>query len=234
MFGSNGTARERSEVIMSGLRILIVEDHPVVEEGVRHFLGSYPEFQVVGSVSDGLAGLDMLRTEPVDIVLLDLSLPKLDGIESIRLYLREKPDLGIIAFTGHKTDAFIYQALEAGARGYVLKGNPLDQLVEAIREVAEDRYWLSPDLNHSIISRFLHKPDQSGQHDALDILSTREQQVFRMLAKGNTTEEVANFLSISPKTVAKHRVAIKNKLQLRNTAEIANYAVRTGIVDLYT
>ncbi len=218
---------------MDMIRLLVIDDHPVINEGLPIFFENYPELMVVGTARDGLEGLEKLRRNDPDVIILDLVMPKLDGIEAIRLYLQEKPGVGIVVFTGHKNDMYIYQALEAGARGYVLKGNPVSQVVDAIREVRRGRFWLSPELNQSLIGMFLKGAGR--RPEALDIfnsLSPRERQVFRLLAKGKSTTEVADILCISPKTVAKHRVAIKTKLDIKNVAEMANYAARIGLIEL--
>lgn len=220
---------------MNELRILIVDDHPVVGEGLCIFLKAYPDIEVVGTASDGLEGFEMLVRHDPDIVLLDMGMPKLDGVEAIQLYLRKKPNLGIVVFSGHKNDVNVYQALDAGARGYVVKGNPISQVVEAVREVHRGGYWLSPELTGGIINSFLRRPDQQPHElDAFKSLTSREQQVFRLFAKGMETGEIADLLNISPKTVAKYRVAVKQKLNLKNVVEMANYATRIGLSEIDT
>lgn len=217
---------------MDEVRLLIVDDHPIIEQGLLLFLEQYPHIRVVDTAKDAMTGLEMLRQHKPDIVLLDLNMPKLDGLEAIRLYLREQPQIGIIVFTAHKNDVYVYQALEAGARGYALKGEAISRVVEAIQEVRRGGYWLSPELNRGIINSILKKPGQRpSELDTYRSLSIREQQVFRLLAKGKSTAEVADILHISPKTVAKHRVAVKEKLELNNVAEMANYAARIGLAE---
>lgn len=214
------------------MRLLIVDDHPIIEEGLVFFLEKYPEITVVGTAKDGLEGLEKLRSLHPDMVVLDLAMPRLDGVEAIRLYLREIHDLGIVVFTGRKSDVSLYQALEAGARGYVLKGGPVSQLVDAMRAVQTGHYWLSPELSDVLIPSYLQKTGQ--EFDLLGnfkSLTSREQQVFRLLAGGKSTHEIGDLLHISPKTVAKHRVTVKEKLNLKNPAEMAQYAARIGLKD---
>ncbi len=212
-------------------RVLLVDDHPIVAEGLKLFFNRHPEIEMMGTAADGREGLELLRTGSPDIVLLDLAMPGLDGIESIRLYLHERPEVKIIVFTGIDNDVHVYQALEAGARGYLLKGSPMPKVLEAIREVSNKGYWLSPELNQCIIKSFIKGHHQ--QTEALEqfrSLTKREQQVFRLLAMGKSTAEVSDILYISPKTVAKHRVAVKNKLKLNNVADMANYAMSIGLI----
>ncbi len=218
---------------MQKIRVLIIDDHPAIMQGLQTFIEINPDIEVVDSAKDGLAGLEKLRHVDVDIIVLDLEMPKLNGIDAIRLYLKEKPEVGIVVFTGHKNDVYVHQALEAGARGYVLKGNSISQVIDAVREVQRGGFWLSPELNQGIIATFVRNSTQIPHVlDGFKSLSKREQQVFRLLAKGKPTSEVAEILFISPKTVAKHRVAIKHKLNLKNVVEMANYAVQIGLLQL--
>ncbi|HMB16386.1 MAG TPA: response regulator transcription factor [Pelovirga sp.] len=212
-------------------RLLLVDDHPIIAQGLKLFLDRHPDIEMIGAAEDGRKGLEILRTKNPDIVLLDLAMPGLDGIESIRLYLNERPEVKIIVFTGIDNDVHVYQALEAGACGYILKGGSMAKVLEAIREVGRGGYWLSPELNHCIIKSFVKGIQQDP--DVLEdfrSLTKREQQVFRLLAGGKSTAEVADTLCISPKTVAKHRVAVKSKLNLNNVADMANYAMSIGLI----
>ena len=220
---------------MASMRLLIVDDHPIIEEGLLFFLEKYPDIEVVGTARDGREGLEQLRKTKPDMVLLDLAMPKLDGVEAIRLYLQERPEVGIVVFTGQKSSVYLYQALQAGARGYVLKGSPIAQIVEALRAVREGGSWLSPELSDAIVDSLTRKPDQGPDElAAFKSLTVREQQVFRLLAAGKATRDIADLLHISPKTVAKHRVAVKEKLQLRNPAEMATFATQMGLEPLET
>jgi len=218
---------------MARMRLLIVDDHPIIEEGLLFFFERYPDIEVVGTARDGREGLEQLRKTKPDMILLDLAMPKLDGVEAIRLYLRESPEVGIVVFTGQKSSVYLYQTLQAGARGYVLKGSPVAQIVEALRAVRQGRSWLSPELSDTVVASLTREPDQGPDElAAFKSLTAREQQVFRLLAAGKATQEIADLLHISPKTVAKHRVAVKEKLQLKNSAEMATYAVQMGLEPL--
>lgn len=211
-------------------RLMVVDDHPIIEQGLKIFLESYPDIELVGTAQDGKQGLKLLREKNPDVILLDLAMPGIDGIEAIRLYLTEKPDVNILVFSGMKKDVYVYQALEAGAHGYVLKGSPISKIIEAIREVGQGGFWLSPEVNYLVFKSFVKgKQREPGAIDNFKSLTQREQQVFRLLAQGKSTTEVADILCISPKTVAKHRVAVKTKLKLNNVAEMANYAASIGL-----
>jgi DNA-binding NarL/FixJ family response regulator len=163
-------------------------------------------------------------------MIVDLTLPNLGGIDAIRLYLKEAPELGIVVYSGHAEEIMVYEALQAGARGYILKGSPLSTLVRAMQEVHRGGCWLSPELSPSIIKRYLRR--QEGSSDAFDsynTLSDREKQVFLLLARGKSPREVGEALYISIKTVSKHQSAIKEKLRLKNAVEMAIYAMRLGL-----
>jgi two-component system, NarL family, response regulator NreC len=212
---------------MSNLRMLIVDDHPVIVEGLLLFLGEYPDIQVVSTALNCQEGLEKLHQCNPDVVVMDLMLPEIDGFDAIRLFLQQEPEVPIVVYSGLKDDLSVNQALEAGARGYVLKGDPVSQLVDAVRVVRSGGYWLSPKLKQTLIASILKGDWQErGRPHGLENLSVREQEVFWLLAKGKSTTEVGNILFISPKTVGKHRVAIKTKLKLKNVAEMANYAMR--------
>lgn len=218
---------------MDELRLLIVDEHPVVEEGLAHFLMQYPTIRIVATAENGLEGLAKLRQTSADIVILELSLPKMDGIETIRLFLEEKPELAIIVYSGQKNEASVYRALKAGARGYILKSSPILELVEAIQEVRRGGYTLSPSLNPAIVDFYLeHREPEWDSLDEYRMLSAREKQVFRLLAEGKPTREIGEILCISPKTVAKHRVAVKKKLEIPSLAQMAQYAMRIGVIEV--
>lgn len=215
---------------MTELRVLIVDDHPIINEGLSLFLNAYPDIAIVGTAGDGQEGLAKLRALGPDCLIVDLSMPKLGGLDAIRLYLKEQPDLGIVVYTGHAEEIMVYEALQAGARAYVLKGAPVSVLVNALREVHRGGYWLCQELNPTIIKRYLQKPGQDvDAFSEYNTLSSREKQVFLLLAKGRTPREIGETLYISIKTVSKHQAAIREKLKLKNAAEMAIYAVRLGL-----
>ena len=217
---------------MDQLRVLIVDDHPIISEGLSVFLKSYPDIAVVGTATDSMEGLVMLRQLQPDCVILDLAMPNLGGVESIRHYLEEKGDLGIVVYTGNAEELMVYEALQSGARAYVLKGAPVSVLVSALREVRRGGYWLSTELNPAIVKRYLKRQDQHlDSFSEYNALSAREKQVFLLLAKGKSPREVGETLFISIKTVSKHQTSIKEKLRIKNTAEMAIYAMRLGLGD---
>lgn len=216
---------------MEKLHLLVVDSYPVVEEGLESFLADFPDIQIVAFAESAGEGLDHLRRTTVDTVLLDLSLPDLDGAEAIRLFREEFPEVRLVVYSGRDDEASVYRALKAGARGYVLKSSSLTELVQAIRDTHRGDFFLSSSLNPVIIQFYLDHRDRGFDEFAeYQLLTPREKQVFRLLADGLQTGEISDLLFISPKTVAKHRAAIKKKLSLKNSAEIAHYAIRIGLV----
>lgn len=216
---------------MEKLNILILDEQPVVKQGLESFLSEYPDLNIVACAGNAQEGLEKMRQGPLDVVLMDLALPDMSGKEAIRLLHGENQNVAIIIYSERKDEAFVYQALKAGARGYLLKNTPMEEVVKAIRRTHMDEYILSPELSPKIIDFYLeHRnlaEDRLGDYQEL---SDREKQVFRLIANGGETGEIAEVLCISPKTVAKHRTAIKKKLALNNPVEMAQYAMRIGIL----
>jgi two-component system NarL family response regulator len=215
---------------MKKIRILVIDDHPLIREGLEALLADHSHVEVVGVASDGDEGLTQLRRLRPDCVVVDLAMPNLCGVEAISLYLRELPELGIVVFTGHANEMLCDEVLKAGARAYVLKGSSVENLVSAILEVCRGRYWVSPELNASIIKQYLGQQKKKSFHSSgYETLTNREKQVFLLLANGRSPRETAESLSISTKTVSKHVVSIKNKLDVNNSAQMAIYAAKIGL-----
>lgn len=216
---------------MSTLHLLIVDQHPVVGAGLELLLERHSDIEVSATASDGTTGLQWLRERAIDVVVMDLHLPDMDGVEAIRLYLEERKELPIVIFTEQGEEVAVYRALKAGARGYLLKCAEISELVAAIHEVHGGGYALSAALNPSIVNVYLaHRDEGRDSLGKYQALSTREKQVFRLLAMGRQTMDISEILYISPKTVAKHRAAVKKKLNLANAAQMAQYAIQLGVI----
>ena len=216
---------------MSTLHLLIVDQHPVVGAGLELLLERHSDIEVSATASDGTTGLQWLRERAIDVVVMDLHLPDMDGVEAIRLYLEERKELPIVIFTEQGEEVAVYRALKAGARGYLLKCAEISELVAAVHEVHGGGYALSAALNPAIVNVYLaHRDEGSDSLGKYQALSTRERQVFRLLAMGRQTMDISEILYISPKTVAKHRAAVKKKLNLANAAQMAQYAIQLGVI----
>jgi len=227
------TQHQQRKKLMHKLRLLIIDQHPIVEKSLELLLRDYADIEISATAKSCEEGLQLLKRFTPDVVVMDLRFDEMDGVEAIPLYLEEQPELPIVIFSELDEEVFVYRALKAGARGYILKSSPLDDLVNAVRAVADGGYQLSNSLNPQIIEFYLqHRDEQTDQLGEYQHLSEREKQVFRLLAMGHQTQEVAELLCISPKTVAKHRVSIKNKLALDNVAEMAQYAIQLGLLSV--
>lgn len=212
--------------------ILILDEQPVVKEGLESFFADYSDINILAAVDNFMDCLKMMRQTRLDVVLMDLALPDLSGKEAIRILHEENHDIAIIIYTERKDEVFVYQALKAGARGYLLKSTPMEEVVNAIRRINMDEYILSPELSPAIIDFYLkHRDLEEDPLGEYHKLTDREKQVFLLIANGGNTQNISELLCISPKTVAKHRTSIKKKLYLDNPVEMAQYAIRIGILN---
>jgi DNA-binding NarL/FixJ family response regulator len=201
------------------IRVLIAEDHPVVRSGLRLLLGDQEDIQIVAEAATGLEAIELLRTITVDLVLMDISMPDLNGLEATKHIRRTHADLPVLVLTMHQDERYFFQILKAGANGYIVKGAAPGDLVSAVRAVAAGEAYLYP----SLASCLAKEPEPS--------LSPREVEVLQLTAQGLTAREVSGQLCISPNTVERHRANIMSKLGLSNRSELIRYALDRGILD---
>ncbi|HVY06623.1 MAG TPA: response regulator transcription factor [Burkholderiales bacterium] len=209
------------------IRLLIVDDHAIVRHGLRQVVSESADIEVAAEAGSSAEAVRLLRDNSYDLVLLDISLPDKNGIETLKQIKRDKPQMPVIMLSMHAEDEFGVRALKAGASGYVNKQSAHDQLVTAIRQVAAGRRYISPDLAEEL-ARSIGEGSEKRPHE---LLSDREFDTLRMLASGKSLAEIAESLSISPKTVSVYRTRLLEKMKLKNNAEIAHYAVKNGLVD---
>lgn len=211
------------------ISILLVEDHEIVRQGFRALLEAEPDLRIVAETGDGLAVLPLVASHAPDILILDLMLPGLNGLEIVRRANQHDPRLGIVVLSMHADPAYVRQALRLGAQAYVRKESGAAVLRTAVREVVRGRRFLDPDLPGELLNL-----DVSVQEDPLldsyAFLSEREREVLQLTAEGHTLKETADRLSISPKTIEKHRNSIMKKLGLKNQAEMVRFAVSRGLL----
>lgn len=205
------------------LQILLADDHPIFRQGVRSLL-EREGFRISGEADDGLAAIKMAAQLNPEVAVLDLAMPLLNGLDAAREIARASPRTRTILLTMHTEDPYVMRALRAGIRGYVLKSQAAEDLVQAINEVSKGAVYLSPGVSQTIVDAYLAKTDLPP-----DPLTSREHQVLQLIAEGKTTKEVALLLGVSFKTAESHRARIMTKLDVHGTAGLVRYAIRQGL-----
>jgi len=211
-------------------RLLLIDDHAVVRLGVRMLLESQPDVEVIGEADTAQQWLTMISQLEPDVVLLDIGLPDISGIDAARKIKRLRPETAVVALTIHEDEEYFFKMLEAGASGYVPKRAAPDELLTAIRAAAANEVYLYPSLAKLLVKDYLTQEKQGDEEDSLDGLTPREQEVLTHLAEGASNDEIAEKLVISPKTVARHRENIMHKLGMHSRVELVKYAIRKGII----
>jgi DNA-binding NarL/FixJ family response regulator len=212
------------------IRILIADDHGIVRTGLKLLLERIPDIQVVGEAVDGREAVKLaLELEPA-IVLMDIGMPLLNGIEAARQIVRDNERVRVIILSMHADESYIVRALDAGARGFLLKDNADEDVERAIRSVAVGRPFFSPSIAQSLLEDYVRLMRERRLTDSYELLTEREREVLQLLAEGKSNKEAAAVLDLSPYTVESHRTNMMQKLGLHNTAEIVLYAVRKAII----
>jgi two-component system response regulator NreC len=212
-------------------RIVIAEDSTLLREGLKSLLSSEPDLKVVGEAADGLEAISSVQNYSPDLVLMDLSMPRMTGLSAIKEIKRANDKIKIIAVTVHDAEDYILSTLEAGADGYVLKESHSTELLTAIRHVLDGHQYLSPSISGTIIDRFLEEKSASMVRTSWETLTQRERGIVKLIAEGYTNKEIADLLCISDKTVGTHRGHIMKKLDLKNVAALTALAIGKGLID---
>ena len=212
-------------------RVLLVDDHRLVTDSLRTVLDGFKDVEVVGTAQDGLAAVALAAEQRPDIILLDVSMPQLNGIDAARRILRDLPQVGIIMLSMHSDRHFIQEALRVGAKGYILKESALQDVIEAISAVRRGEVYFSPAVHDQVLQDYVERLKQNDV-PAKPELSGREREVLQLLAEGQSTKQIAATLNISVKTVESHRNQIMSKLDLHSIAELTKYAIRQGLTKL--
>jgi len=215
---------------MSTVRVLLADDHGIVRRGLHYLLERSPEFQVVGEASDGREAVKMSEELSPDVVVMDIAMPNLNGIEATAQILKKNPAVGVIILSMHSDEAYLVRALSAGAKGYLLKDSAEADLIRAVQAVSEGRPFFSPAIAETLLEDYMRRLKQHNLADSYDLLTDREKEVLQLLAEGKSNKEVATLLDLSLYTVETHRSNLMQKLGLHNTAEIVLYAVRKKII----
>jgi two-component system, NarL family, response regulator NreC len=223
--------RQRDDSMAQKCRILIAEDYTILREGLRSLLSSNPEFEITGEAEDGNQAVQQTEKLKPDVVLMDLSMPRMNGMEAIREAKKRCPGTKILALTVHKDEEYIRATLAAGADGYVLKDATHAELVMAIKSVLAGKYYLSPGVSEKIIEGYLEGGKVLKPLSAWETLTQREREVLKLIGEGYKSKEIAEYLCISVKTVDKHRANLMQKLDLHNVQGLTAYAIERGLVN---
>jgi two-component system response regulator NreC len=210
------------------IRIVLADDHAIVRHGLGQGLGQEAGIEIVGEAGDGRSTVEMARELRPDVVVMDISMPDLNGIEATREIQREAPGVRVVALSMHSAQRFVTEMFRAGASGYLLKDCGFAEVAQAIRTVAEGKTYISPSVGNFVVNDLKH-PQQGGAATAFSLLTQREREVLQLLSEGKTTKQIALHLHISPKTVEAHRLRVMNKLGIDNIAQLTKYAIREGL-----
>jgi len=211
---------------MKRIRILLVDDHAVVRQGFRMILSAQSDLEIVGEAGNGREAVELAATLRPDVVVMDVAMPELNGIEATRRLTADNPHIRVVALSMHKDSVYVREILRAGARGYLLKDSVADDLVAAVRAVAAGEGYLSPAISNAVL-------DDYRKHvtNPIDLLTSREREVLQMLAEGQANKEIAVTLNLSVYTVDAHRGRIMEKLNVHSINELVRFAVRNGLID---
>lgn len=215
---------------MRQTRILLADDHGVVRKGLKSLLESEGDLTVVGEASDGRQAVDLAAELDPDLVVMDIAMPRLNGLDATSQIVKRRPQTAVVILSMHSDDEYLVRALTAGARGYLLKDSADSDLVSAVRVVLAGKPYFSPGIAQTLLEDYLRQLQQRGLSDSYELLTDREREVLHLLAEGKTNKEIATLLDLSVYTVETHRTRLMQKLDLHNTAEIVLYAVRKKII----
>ena len=213
-------------------RIVLAEDHTILRAGLRALLSTQNNIEVVGEAGDGREAVRIVDKLKPDILLIDLSMPKLNGMEAIREIKSRHAQIKILVLTVHKSEEYITASMAAGANGYILKDASQNELLLALEYVMDGKTFLSPSISDKVVDVYLQNTKEGITKSVLENLTSREKEILKLIAEGNTNRMIADHLCISMKTVEKHRANLMQKLDLRNTAALTAYAIDKGLVSL--
>ena len=214
------------------IRVLLVDDHAILREGLQAMLSLCQDFDVVGSVGDGAQAIDFLRWQEADVVVMDIAMPGMGGLEATRRIFNRNPQTKILVLSQHDDERYVIPVIQAGACGYLLKRSASNELIKAIRIVSQGGSFLPPTIADKVLRAFRSSPDEHPADEESDLLTEREREVLVLVTEGRTSNEVARLLHISQKTVMCHRANIYKKLGTHKRIELIKYASRHGLIEL--
>jgi DNA-binding NarL/FixJ family response regulator len=210
------------------IRIVLADDHKVLRHGLSAALKNEADMEIVGQAENGHEAIRLTQELRPDVIIMDIAMPELNGIEATRQIIKDHPKIKIIALSMHSNKKFIHEMIKAGAKGYLLKDCEYAELISAIRTVIDNKTYLSPSITGVIIEDYMLQSD-GDKSNAFEVLSDREREVLQLIAEGKTTKQAARVLHISPKTVEGHRTRIMHKLDIDNVAGLTKYAIKEGL-----
>lgn len=217
---------------MAKIRVLVVDDHTLIRQGIVGLLRSQPDIEVVGEAGDGREALRVAAETNPDVVLMDIAMPEMGGLDATRELKSWQPELRVLIVTIHDREDYLFQALRAGASGYVLKGADVQDLLAAVRSAHRGEVYLYPTVTKALVSDYLRRAKSGEDRERYDGLSDREREILALIAQGMTTPEIAAALFLSPHTVQSHRDHIMAKLGLHSKAALIKYAIARGLIEL--
>lgn len=215
---------------MKNIRILLADDHTVVRKGLRLLLEGQPGFQVIADAADGRAAVALAAEHAPNVVVMDVAMPNLNGIEAARQISAKLPNTAIVFLSMHSDESYVLKALKAGARAYLLKDSAEHDLINAVIAVSEGKAFFSPAISKMLVEDYMRQMQERQIEDSYELLTTREREILQLLAEGRSNKEVATALNLSLHTVDTHRGNILQKLNLHSTAELILYAIRKGVI----
>ncbi len=215
---------------MSKVKVLLVDDHELVREGIKMILEKERDFEVVGEATDGRKALAALQKVTPDVILMDISMPNLNGFEAIFQIKRRYPDAKILVLTVHTNEEYVYKSLKAGALGYLVKDSAVSELVGAVKAISEGKSYLSPSVSRGLVDRLTNPTEMATESSPYELLTPREREILQLIGEGKNYQQIADTLNISYKTVENHRANIAEKLGVRQRAQIVRYAIDMGLV----
>jgi two-component system response regulator NreC len=214
------------------MKILLADDHNVLRKGLRRILEEQADLEVVGEAGDGRQAVSLAHTLKPDVVVMDIAMPLMNGLEATRQILQRGAEINVLILSMYSDETYVVQVLRAGARGYLLKDTAEEDLITAVRTVAKGQPFFSPKIAKLLLGDSMQRLRDEGVSDSYELLTPREREVLQLIAEGKSNKEAAVALFVSPTTIETHRARIMDKLDLHSTAEIVLYAVRKGIVQL--
>jgi len=225
------TKERHNHKTMKTIRILLADDHTILRAGLKMMLNAQPDMEVIGEAQDGRQAIQEAQKLQPDIILMDITMPDMNGIEATRQIKKLMPEVKVLMLTMHEHDEYVFQALRAGASGYMLKEAADTELITALHVIQSGQFYLSPTAQSIVVGDYLQRVRTGEEKDSYSTLTEREREILKLVAEGYTNNQIAERLVISPKTVDTHRTHIMDKLNLHSRAELVKYAMRRGLLE---